>query len=190
MPKCIRLSKVWSQLDRLYSQAVCGRQTIPLLRSIQRATGGTPPYARFAPWRLRLSENHAPDKAGSRHRYERDDIRRTAHRSISPTTCTTRANEQISHSWRWTVVHSPKNLRRLLSGHVKGAFTGADSAKKGCFMKRKVVHCFLTRWATLRWKPNRCCSAPYRKGVIVRSVTKQTGVSMSALSPPPMKIWK
>ena len=68
-------------------------------------------------------------------------------------------------------------------GHVKGAFTGADSTKKGYFHEAEGVRCFLMKWATLRWKPNRCCSVPYRRGGIVRSVINRTEVSMSVSSP-------
>ena len=36
--------------------------------------------------------------------------------------------------WLWTAVHLPKSLRRRHSSdNVKGAFTGADSTKKGYF---------------------------------------------------------
>ena len=45
-----------------------------------------------------------------------------------------KANERESLSWRWTAVRSPENFApSAFFGHVKGAFTGADSTKKGYF---------------------------------------------------------
>lgn len=75
-------------------------------------------------------------------------------------------------------------------GHVKGAFTGADNAKKGYFHEAEGGTLFLDEVGTSRWKPNRCCSVPYRRGGIARSETRQTGISMSASSLLPMKIWR
>ena len=75
-------------------------------------------------------------------------------------------------------------------GHVKGAFTGADSAKKGYFHEAEGGTLFWTRWATSHRKPSRCYSAPYRNVGSVPLATSLTVVSMSALSPPPTRIWK
>jgi len=112
-------------------------------------------------------------------------------RSISPTTCMIKVSVPASHSWRWTVDHLPKNLRRLLFSDTSKVRSRVRTVpRKDISMRQKAVRFFLMRWATSRWKPNRCCSAPYRKDCIARSVTRQTGVSMSASSPPPMKIWK
>ena len=75
-------------------------------------------------------------------------------------------------------------------GHVRGAFTGADSAKKGYFHEAEGGTLFWTRWATSHRKPSRCYSAPYRNVGSVPLATSLTVVSMSALSPPPTRIWK
>lgn len=49
-------------------------------------------------------------------------------------------------------------------GHVKGAFTGADSTKKGYFNEAEGGTLFLDEVAISHWKPSRCYSVPYRNG--------------------------
>ncbi len=84
-----------------------------------------------------------------------------------------------------------KNLRRRHSSDTSRERLQVRTApRKGISMKRKAARCFWTRWETSRWKPNRCCSVPYKRGGIARLVTNRTGVSMSASSPPPTRIWK
>ena len=68
---------------------------VPLIRSIlkERSQAGQRRMPVFAREGSAFQENHAPHKAGSRHRYERDDISvRTARaRSILPTCCMTKS---------------------------------------------------------------------------------------------------
>ncbi len=102
-----------------------------------------------------------------------------------------KSNVRANPSWRLTAVHSQKNLRRRHSSDTSRERLQVRTApRKGISMKRKAARCFWTRWETSRWKPNRCCSVPYKRGGIARLVTNRTGVSMSASSPPPTRIWK
>ena len=65
---------------------------------------------------------------------------------ILPTTCTTRASGQSSHSWRWTAVHSPKSLRpRPSSDTSRERLQEQIVPRKDISMRRKAARCFWTR---------------------------------------------
>ena len=67
-------------------------------------------------------------------------------RNILPTTCTTRASGQSSHSWRWTAVHSPKSLRpRPSSDTSRERLQEQIVPRKDISMRRKAARCFWTR---------------------------------------------
>ncbi len=75
-------------------------------------------------------------------------------------------------------------------GNVKGAFTGADSAKKGYFHEAEGGTLFLDEVGNLALETQQMLLRAIQERRIVRSVTNRTEVSMSVLLPPPMKIWK
>ena len=90
-------------------------------------------------------------------------------KGILPTFCTIRANGQENRSWRWIAVHSPKNLlRRHSSDTSKERSRVRTAARKVISTKRKVAHCFWTRWVISLWKPSRCFCEPYRSGDTAR----------------------
>lgn len=70
----------------------------------------------------------------------------TGKEHIVPTTCTTRASGQSSHSWRWTAVHSPKSLRpRPSSDTSRERLQEQIVPRKDISMRRKAARCFWTR---------------------------------------------
>ncbi len=112
-------------------------------------------------------------------------------RLVAPTCCTTRASGQENRLWLWTAVRSPKNLRRRLSSDTsEGRSRVRTVPRKVISMRRKAARCSWTRWATSHRKPSRCFCEPYRNGGSVPLATSLTGVSMSASSPPPTRIWR
>ena len=74
-------------------------------------------------------------------------------------------------------------------GHVKGAFTGADCAKKGYFHEAEGGTLFLDEVGNLALETQQMLAPCHTgRGGIARSETRQTGVSTSASSLLPMKI--
>ncbi len=58
-----------------------------------------------------------------------------------------------------------KSLHRRLSWDTSKVHLQVRTMpRKEISMRRKAARCFWTRKETSRWKPNRCCSAPYRRG--------------------------
>ena len=74
-------------------------------------------------------------------------------------------------------------------GHVKGAFTGADSAKKGYFHEAEGGTLFLDCGVPF-CQAGRCFCVPYKSGDTVPLVIKRIEVSTSVSSQPPTRIWK
>ena len=112
-------------------------------------------------------------------------------KSILPIYCTIKASVQASLSWRWTAAHSPKSLHhRRSSDTSKERSLVLKTQRKAISTRRKVAHCFWTKWVISHQKLNRCYSVPYRNGGSVPLATSPTAVSTSASSPPPTRIWK
>ena len=75
-------------------------------------------------------------------------------------------------------------------GHVKGAFTGADSTKKGYFHEAEGGTLFLDEVGNLALETQQMLLRAIQERRYRPVGDNRTGVSMSASSPPPTRIWK
>lgn len=60
-----------------------------------------------------------------------------------------------------------------LFGHKKGLLRERRKRKRACLPPPITEHCFWTRWAIWAWRRKCCCSAHYRRNVIVQWETRK-----------------
>lgn len=78
----------------------------------------------------------------------------------------------------------------MLFGHVKGAFTGADTAKEGFSTWRKAAPCFWTKSVHYLSRYSPCYSGYCRKTPIFPLAGTRSVLRMCALWPRQMRTWK